>query len=191
MPKRRDPEKLEMIQRATTKLVVKTGFTGLKMAEVASEAGLATGTVYIYYKSKEVLVNEVFMKTRKEIADLLQNPNLQRDTFYETFEAIWLTYFHFCHQQQDKIQFIEQFRYSGMIWANNLQVSDGYFEKYDQFLLKGQKQGFLRRMELGTMKAQLRGACHEIVKQLRKDRVRLSDSLLDLCFDMAWNSVRK
>ncbi len=191
MPKQKDPAKIEMIHQATTRLVVRTGFTGLKMAEVAAEAGLATGTVYIYYKNKEVLVNEVYVKTRKEIAELLQNPDLQRETFYETFEAIWTTYFHFCHQQPDKMQFVEQFRYSGMISDKNLEASDGFFEGYDQFLRMGQKQGFLRRMDLGTMKAQIRGACHEIVKQLHKGHSQLTDSLLDLCFDMAWSSVRK
>ena len=52
MPKLKDDQKLKDIQTAAMKLVNKTGFIGLKMAEVASEAKLATGTLYIYYKSK-------------------------------------------------------------------------------------------------------------------------------------------
>lgn len=191
MPRSKDPAKLDMIHQATTRLVVKTGFTGLKMAEVAAEAGLATGTVYIYYKNKSVLINEVFIRTRKEVADVLQDPGLQRETFYETFEATWLAYFHFCYGQPDKMLFVEQFRYSGMIRDKNLEESEGYFESYDKFLKMGQKQGFLRRMDLGIMKAQIRGACHEIVKRLHKDQIQPSEMLLDLCFDMAWSSVRK
>ena len=191
MPRRRDPAKLEALHHATPRLVVKTGFAGLKMAEVAKEAGLATGTTYIYYKNKEALINAVYLTTRQEIADLLKNPALEGETFYETFEAIWLAYFEFCYQQPDKMLFVEQFRYSGMITEKNLEAADAYFLEYDEFLKRGQKQGFLRRMDLGTMKAQIRGACHEIVKQLHQERVEPNEHLLDLCFDMAWSSVRK
>ncbi len=191
MPKRKDPAKLKSIHEATTRLVVNTGFTGLKMAQVAAEAGLATGTVYIYYKNKEALINEVYLITQKEIANLLQDPELQGETFYETFEATWMAYFQFCYHQMDKMLFVKQFRYSGMIRPSNLEMSDAYFEAYDEFLKKGQKQGFLRRMNLGIMKAQIRGACYEIVKQLRLEDITPDERLLEECFDMAWNSVRK
>lgn len=191
MPKRKDPAKLTAIHHATTRLVVKTGFSGMKMAQVAAEAGLATGTLYIYYKNKEVLINEVFLVTRQEIADVMQDESLKEETFYETFEATWRAYFEYCYRQPDKMLFVEQFRYSGMISEKNLIASDGYFEPYNEFLRLGQKQGFLRRMDLETLKAQVRGACHEIVRQLLKKEEEPAEHLLDLCFDMAWSSVRK
>ena len=52
MPKIKDENKIASIQMAAMKLVIKTGFVGLKMADVAAGAGIATGTLYIYYSSK-------------------------------------------------------------------------------------------------------------------------------------------
>ncbi|MBK7429323.1 MAG: helix-turn-helix transcriptional regulator [Saprospiraceae bacterium] len=39
---------------------MKSGYTDLRMADVAKEAGMATGTLYIYFKNKEELINTLF-----------------------------------------------------------------------------------------------------------------------------------
>ena len=49
MPKLKDEQKLAAIQTAALRLVIRTGFSGLKIAEVAREAGIGTGTMYVYY----------------------------------------------------------------------------------------------------------------------------------------------
>jgi AcrR family transcriptional regulator len=49
MSRPRDENKIEVIYEATLKLVLETGFNGLKMADVAKAANLATGTLYIYF----------------------------------------------------------------------------------------------------------------------------------------------
>ena len=49
----KDPNKLAAIYKATLKTVLREGFSGLKMGSVAKEAGIATGTMYVYFESKE------------------------------------------------------------------------------------------------------------------------------------------
>ncbi len=48
------------IVRATLDLVAEQGFHGAPMALVAERAGVAAGTIYRYFESKDVLINEVF-----------------------------------------------------------------------------------------------------------------------------------
>ena len=45
------------IRRALRNLVADRGFHGASMGAVAKEAGVATGTAYVHYESKEELVN--------------------------------------------------------------------------------------------------------------------------------------
>ena len=54
--KLKDDDKLRAIARATFALVEQTGLSGLTMAAIAREAGLATGTLYVYFRSKEELL---------------------------------------------------------------------------------------------------------------------------------------
>ena len=54
MPKAKDENKIEQIFKATLKLVSVEGFGGLRMSDVAKEAGMATGTLYIYFKAGSI-----------------------------------------------------------------------------------------------------------------------------------------
>ncbi|GAA4278468.1 TetR/AcrR family transcriptional regulator [Aquimarina mytili] len=191
MPKLKDQNKINAIHKATIELVTKTGFSGLKMAEVAKKSKIATGTLYVYYSSKEELINDVYVITKKEISEAIINPDYLKDTFYKTFKAMWHGYFAYCLKHPEKMLFVEQFIYSGYISETNIAKADAYFEPLDQFLIDGQKQGFIKDVDVEIMKAQLQGAIHEIIKMIVKGHIELKNNGINTCFEMAWNSIRK
>lgn len=53
-------DKKEMIFAAALKLFVKNGIDRTPTAMISKEAGVATGTLFHYFSSKEVLVNELY-----------------------------------------------------------------------------------------------------------------------------------
>jgi AcrR family transcriptional regulator len=55
-----DAFKRQGIQEAVATLMSREGIAGLTMEKVASEAGIAKGTLYLYFKSKEELIESVF-----------------------------------------------------------------------------------------------------------------------------------
>ncbi|MBQ4821107.1 TetR/AcrR family transcriptional regulator [Aquimarina sp. MMG016] len=191
MPKLKDQNKVEAIHKATIELITKTGFSGLKMAEVAKKSGVATGTLYVYYKSKEELINDVYVNTKKEISRAIINPEYLKDTFYDTFKAMWYGYFGYCLKHPEKMMFVEQFIYSGFISEVNISVTESYFEALNQFLIDGQKQGVIKDVDMEILKAYLQGSIHEIVKMVVKGAIELQKNDMHTCFTMAWNSIRK
>jgi len=56
-------DKGELILRAATKLFARRGFFNTQVADVAREAGIAAGTVYLYFKSKDDLLISIFERT--------------------------------------------------------------------------------------------------------------------------------
>ena len=191
MPKLKDSTKEAQIRDAALRLVIRTGFNGLKMAEVAKEASIATGTLYIYYADKESLINDLYHKTKQEIAAVVFSSDYQASNFYETFRNMWLGYYAFCFQKPEKMLFVEQFLYSGLIAEHIVRETEALFESLNQFLIAGQEQGIIRTLHVEIIKAHIQGSLHEIVKVLLKNKQQLADGELDQCFDMAWNSIRK
>ncbi len=57
----------KLILEATEKLIAEKGITQLTMEEVAQEADLATGTLYLYFSNKESLFAAVNTRINKEI----------------------------------------------------------------------------------------------------------------------------
>jgi TetR/AcrR family transcriptional regulator, fatty acid metabolism regulator protein len=58
--KTRDGDKRERILRAATKVFARKGFYATKVSEVAKAAGVADGTIYLYFKSKDDLLVSLF-----------------------------------------------------------------------------------------------------------------------------------
>src|SRR3954463_12113239 len=57
---RRSGDKRERILRAAVKVFAKNGFHATRVSEVAKAAGVADGTIYLYFKSKEELLFSLF-----------------------------------------------------------------------------------------------------------------------------------
>src|SRR3989440_10197041 len=52
--------KREAILRAATRVFARNGYFSSKVADIASAAGVADGTVYLYFKSKEEILHSIF-----------------------------------------------------------------------------------------------------------------------------------
>ncbi len=74
-------DKREAILRSAIKVFAEKGYFNSKVADIAGEAGIADGTVYLYFKSKDEILHSIFDRAmaefiaegRREIAEI-QNP---------------------------------------------------------------------------------------------------------------------
>jgi TetR/AcrR family transcriptional regulator, fatty acid metabolism regulator protein len=63
-------DKREAILRAAIRVFARNGYFNSKVADIAREAGVADGTVYLYFKSKEEILHSIFDRSMGEaIAD--------------------------------------------------------------------------------------------------------------------------
>ncbi|HSI89163.1 MAG TPA: TetR/AcrR family transcriptional regulator [Pyrinomonadaceae bacterium] len=58
-----------MILRAAIKVFAGKGYFSSKVADVAAEAGIADGTVYLYFKSKEDILHSIFDRAMAEFIE--------------------------------------------------------------------------------------------------------------------------
>jgi len=71
-------DKREAILRAAVMVFAQKGYFSSKVTDIASEAGIADGTVYLYFKSKEEVLHSIFdqamevfiSEARRELAEL-------------------------------------------------------------------------------------------------------------------------
>lgn len=59
-------DKREAILRAAIKVFAQNGYFNSKVADIAREAGIADGTVYLYFKSKEEILHSIFDRAMEE-----------------------------------------------------------------------------------------------------------------------------
>jgi TetR/AcrR family fatty acid metabolism transcriptional regulator len=59
-------DKREAILRAAISVFAHNGYFNSKVADIAGEAGVADGTVYLYFKSKEEILHSIFDRSMEE-----------------------------------------------------------------------------------------------------------------------------
>lgn len=74
---RNNNDKHEKIMRAAIKVFAKNGFHNSKISQIAKEAGVADGTIYLYFKNKDDILIKVFEERLGEI-NVMLNEELGR-----------------------------------------------------------------------------------------------------------------
>lgn len=78
-----------LVRRAMVELVAERGIHGTAMSQVAERAGVATGTAYVHYESKEELLIAAFVEAKARVgAAVTRDLNLTAPP-QETFSTLW------------------------------------------------------------------------------------------------------
>lgn len=69
MPRKKQEEKYSKILDAATRVFAREGFHNAKIEDVAKEAGVAHGTVYLYFGGKDDLLISIFRENLEELVE--------------------------------------------------------------------------------------------------------------------------
>lgn len=191
MARQRDEAKVEAIFKASLKLVLKEGFSGFKMSQVAKDAGLATGTLYIYFQNKEALINELYITTKRaSIAALLKA--YQPDApFMIGFEKMWHNYLNYCLLKPEEGAFVEQYFRSPYLRPEVVEETDQLLLPIFKLIERGKKEKLVNSFPTVLLVSQLIGGINELARWHHHGRLKLTTKAKKEAFEMAWNSIRR
>ncbi|WP_281214235.1 TetR/AcrR family transcriptional regulator [Shewanella insulae] len=81
--------KKQAILETALGLFVSQGFHGTSTATIAREAGVATGTLFHHFPSKEQLLEQLFLGVKQEFADAIQASASSRGDLKQDAEQLW------------------------------------------------------------------------------------------------------
>lgn len=181
MSSERKGPKHDRILEAAVKVFARKGFHNSRIAEIAVEAGVASGTIYLYFRNKDDILISVFEESLDQIIgeverDLAGIPD-PRDRLRR---FIWL-----------HLRMLREHRELAEVLQVELRQSNKFMKEYEpgrwiqyldiiaRILKDGQKKGIFRRdLSLGIYKRAVFGALDEI--SLHWITTRKDESFLEL-----------
>lgn len=184
----RNQEKYDAILRAAIHVFARNGFFNSKVADVAREAGVADGTVYLYFKNKDHILVSIFEEFMGEAIDEGRAALEQVADPREKLRNIALLHLQRMGSDRDlaivfqvelrsSTKFMEQF--------SETRVSE-YLELIRSVITEGQKQGVFRSSLDSTIASKVFfGALDEMVTNWVLSRrsynlVKTADTVLDI-----------
>jgi AcrR family transcriptional regulator len=133
-------------------------YGGTSMAQVADRAGVAVGSIYRHFPSKEALGNAVYLRWKSRVSDDVDR-EVDRDApTREAFGQLWRVLARFATTYPDAFAFLEHQQHEGYLDDESRTVSDRMSATAIDILVRGQRAGDLRRTDPAVLLALAYGA---------------------------------
>jgi AcrR family transcriptional regulator len=142
-------------------------YGGTSMALVADRAGVAVGSIYRHFPSKEALGNAVFLHWKSELLERLRHDVDRTAPFRDAFGQVWHTLAGFVAERPDAFAFLEYQQHEGYLEADSQAVSGEVAALVLDLLLRGQKAGEVRPAAAEVLLALAYGAFVGLTKAIR------------------------
>lgn len=84
----RKHEKFELILEAALKVIAENGFHRSQISKIAKEAGIADGTVYLYFKNKEDILISLFQQRLGDLVSMFNSSVSKTNSAEEAIRKI-------------------------------------------------------------------------------------------------------
>jgi AcrR family transcriptional regulator len=186
-------EKREAVMQATLELVGEHGFHGAPMAEIAERAGVAAGTIYRFFDSKDTLIKAIYASLEGQVLGAVTcgypEGRPVRDRFLHTGKAV-LGYFMASPLQ---FRFLEQFHNSPYGVASR---REKVFGKKDRNLItdlfeEARSSGVVKDLPLPVLFALAFGPLIDVCRDHILGFIRLDERLVEQTVASCWDAIRQ
>ena len=184
-------EKEQKILDASLKLFVERGFHGTSTAEIAKTAGVATGTLFHYFKTKEELINRLYLYTKESMLCEINEHYDDKKIFKENIKDLWLKFVYFGVNNPYKFQFILTFHCSPYITSLTKEQVETHAEGMLGIYKNGIGKQKIKEISFEMIMDYFWGNVVTVVTHFEKYPEKLNEKNLDTAFELLWDGISK
>jgi TetR/AcrR family transcriptional regulator, repressor of fatR-cypB operon len=181
--------KREAILDATLRLVARTGLHNTPVSAIAREAGVAVGTAYLYFSSKDELINSLYLELVRARDDSALLADAPADPPREALWRAWERYARWHLDHRDAANFILQCESSGIISEETLAQRQEMGAAGLTMYREGVDQGMLRDVPVTVFWAHFMGPILVLSHLRDVGEIEITDEILHQTFEGVARSV--
>ncbi len=183
-------DKRDKIIQAAIQLFVEKGFQATSTTSITNLAGVGTGTLFVYFKNKNELINAVYLESKKKMGQsVMQVFDVDAD-FEANLEAVWTAVVHWALQNEKEFNFINQFKTSPHIGKLTKEEIDGAFHAVHQMMEQGQQSGRLVSLELNYVMQLIMSHLNATIEYLMENKIKDVTAFVRSAFAVLMNGIR-
>ncbi|MEA5141493.1 TetR/AcrR family transcriptional regulator [Arcicella rigui] len=188
----KDESKESIIFETALLMISKTGLSGLKMSQLAKEANIATGTVYIYFKDKDELIRKLYLYLLKKTTldyskGLDENVPLKLKIKILTFNYLAESILH-----PEYGAFFEQYFRSPFFVENEMikNEENTVLGPIYELVIEGQKQAIIKNINPELLVSLVCGMLNEVAKESIYTQSGIEKIDWESIFTVIWDGIK-
>ncbi|MCP4746277.1 MAG: TetR/AcrR family transcriptional regulator [Desulfobacteraceae bacterium] len=185
---KRNSEKYHTILEAAIKVFAEQGFHQSTVAQIAKEAGVADGTIYLYFKNKDDILVQFYDYKTKQVFKKFRDAVNKADTAITKLQNLIRAHLEAFQKEpyMAMVYQVETRQQRRLAEQPIKEMSQMYRDIIAEVVEQGQEEGTIRRnLYMGMVKRLINGAVDEVINAWihtgrAYDLVSMTDSLVEL-----------
>lgn len=184
-------EKRELILRAALELFAEQGFRGTSTAQIAKQAGVATGTLFHHFASKEELINTLYRDIKTDMAERLLHSIEGDDPPREKMRLVWFEVIAWALENRAEYQFKKHCEASPDISEQLRQECEAKFVAIFTLFTQAAENGLLKDLPIDLLMNLMAGTMDGFINYLEKHPEDIANKQLwEQAYSATWDAIR-
>jgi AcrR family transcriptional regulator len=185
------PDKQEAILATALTLFTDRGFFGTPTSLISKEAGVATGTLFFYFKTKEDLIDTLYRQVKSEAAQAMGRGLAKEKTPLAKLRRLGHNAVAWGIENPKKLKFMEQFAHSPFVSTTAQEEGMSHFLFMQDLVQDGIRQGTIRDIDKALLFCMMASALNGLITRASAtDDPAEREKIVDEGLDFVWNGMK-
>lgn len=184
-------DKRTAILEAALRLIPRQGFHATPVSQIAEEAGVAAGSIYRYFPSKETLLNQLYLELKHQVHQAMGEglePGLPFEAFYK---RVWLNTCAYFIAHPDAFSFMEAYATSPFLTQETREAGLQALQVYVEAFLRARSEGLIQDLPLEVLFSFFHGPLASLAKKHLAGQLPLDADLCRQAAHASWCAIRR
>jgi AcrR family transcriptional regulator len=183
-------DKRAAIVKSALILFTQRGFHGTPTSLISRGAGVSTGTLFLYFPTKNDLINSVYFEAKARMSLAACEGYEEEKGIRNRVKKIWGNIIRWGVDHPEEFLFIEQFHSSPYISDITQEQAFKNFEFLFEVMNDGVRRGDLKKTDKRFTIDMLYSANAAVVRTIiQQGKVKDLDEITDRSFDIVWSGI--
>lgn len=183
-------DKREKLIESAIKLFAENGINGTSTGSIAKDAGVAAGTLFNYFPSKEDLIRSAYVECKKDMACNMQDEGVTGANFRELFRSTYEQGLMWALENPERNDFIQQFLRQPDLYDETLEEQlQGEMNFFKEGLVAAQGGGEIIDVDIRYLQVLFTSWFDGSVRYIRTLEESRRAEFIEASFEMLWGAI--
>jgi AcrR family transcriptional regulator len=184
-------DKRYAILDAATRLFAERGLTAAPTSEISKQAGVAEGTLFTYFKTKDDLINALYREIKLELADAMMSGFPRKKSVRTRLRHVWDSYMDWGVTNTEQRKVLAQLQVSGMLSKESIEAGSAPFVEMQNTIRNAIEQHILRADLPIELFSKMLGALAEATMDLIVLKPAMAKKYRNGGFEIYWAGITR
>jgi len=184
-------DKRNAILDAATRVFAERGLTAAPTSEISKQAGIAEGTLFTYFKTKDDLINALYREIKLELANAMMSGFPRRTSVRTRLRHVWDGYVNWGVTNPEQRKVLAQLQVSGMLSKESIEAGGAPFVEMQNMIRNAIEQHILRRDLPIELISKTMAALAEATMELIVLKPAMANKYRNSGFEIYWAGIAR